>query len=309
MKVTLAVSLSWASLASTFIIGTAKNGVINYSGDGLSGVYIKEVQVERGNAATATQTVGGTLADVTEAGVPSYHSARLDLSDDWFDTVLPQAVTGDVVIAGRNGTVIVPASYAAGATFRLGPTSYTGGVPGILRAVGDVVGWMMVGRTLTEAERKWLLGYYKERVAKGLLVPGPELVVNGDFSGGTTGWTGNANSTLSVSDGVMTVSGSVGTVTAYQTIPVTQGRAYRIDGRLRKDTAATAAISLLNNIGTGLVYAEILYSASVLEEKSLCFISSITGSMFLNLRVYGGGTGAFKADAVSVKELRPEEDW
>lgn len=280
-----------------------------YTGDGASGILLWGAQAERGSVVSSYQLNGANLLDTTQPGDPSYPFVRFDLSDDRLDTVLPQAVTGDVVIAGRNGSVIAPHSYAANSTFQLGPTSYTGGTPGILRAIGDVVGWSILNKTLTAVERERLMRFYKRRGAKGLLAPGPELVVNGDFSGGTTGWTGNTNSTLSVSDGVMTVSGSVATVTAYQTIPVAQGRAYRIDGRLRKNTATTAAISLLGNIGFGTLYAEILYSASVFEEKSLCFISSITGSMFLNLRVFGGGTGAFEADAVSVKELRPEEEW
>lgn len=61
---------------------------------------------------------------------------------------------------------------------------------------------------------------------------GPELVTNGDFSQGTTGWSAGASATISVTDGVLmitTASGSVGT--AYQSSISTDIPAfYVVDG-------------------------------------------------------------------------------
>lgn len=167
------------------------------------------------------QEVDTTGVVTTEAGVLSYPFVRFDLSDDRLDTVLQQAVTGDIIIAGRNGSIIEPVSYAANTTFQLGPTSYTGGTPGILRAIGDVVGYTLIGRSTTELERNKLMDFYKFRGAKGLLVPGPELrtataTVNG-------GWT--------ESGGIVTAPGTTGTtdnVAFVLSSPTVAGRFYEV---------------------------------------------------------------------------------
>ena len=57
--------------------------------------------------------------------------------------------------------------------------------------------------------------------------PTQELVTNGDFSNGTTGWTAT-NATVTVSDGVATIVDNTGTGTFETSITTVAGRTYRI---------------------------------------------------------------------------------
>lgn len=280
---------------------------------GTGSINLGKLQIEDGPL-TPYQSVSLNGLITTEEGAPSYYFARLDLSDDRLDTVLPQAVTGDVVIAGRNGTLIAPASYAAGSTFQLGPTSYTGGVSGILRAVGDVVGWTVIGRTLTAAERKWLLDYYKERGAKGLLVPGgPELVTNGDFSNGTTGWTVPAGA--SVVDGQMNITAnSTADVDARASINVVAGKTYALTfDKISGPAGFGDPDWALNLNGPG--FTHVRFGLQPAGRYQLFFVSSVTGSDQLGIGNYAdgskapGGTQTVVVDNISVRELRPEEEW
>jgi hypothetical protein len=61
------------------------------------------------------------------------------------------------------------------------------------------------------------------------LVPGPELVTNGDFSSGTTGWTVDSPVTITVASGQATISRNSGTISQFprQAI-ITAGKWYRV---------------------------------------------------------------------------------
>lgn len=62
-------------------------------------------------------------------------------------------------------------------------------------------------------------------------VDGPELVVNGDFSNGTTGWTSSSGGVLEVEDGRLKLTGVYGSYSkAKQTISVTAGVQYLVGG-------------------------------------------------------------------------------
>lgn len=265
-----------------------------YTGDGTSGIKLAGPQFEIGAEVTDYQRVG-VATDTTETGVPSYPFVRFDLSDDRLDTVLPQAVTGDVVIAGRNGSVIAPHSYAANSTFQLGPTSYTGGTPGILRAIGDVVGWSILGKTLTAAERERLMRFYKRRGAKGLLVPGPELVVNGGFDTDLSGW---STSTFAWSDGAAV--GIATNPTMSQTMPTAAGKAYEVK------------IDVSNLVG-GTYFVRFVGGATVngpsLGNGSHTLVMVGAGSSNLLIDRAGGSIASATIDNISVRELRPEEEW
>ncbi|UOK70202.1 hypothetical protein [Ancylobacter polymorphus] len=267
---------------------------------GTGSINIGKLQIENGDL-TPYQSVSLNGLITTEEGVPSYYFARLDLSDDRLDTVLPQAVTGDVVIAGRDGTVIAPASYAAGSTFQLGPTSYTGGVSNILRAVGDVVGWAVIGRTLTAAERKWLLSYHKERGAKGLLVEaGPELILNGTFNTDASNWSSGSGATFAAVSGQLVVTNPSGGTNrrAIQSFSAVIGRAYRIRGQVISGGRI--------GVGTSSVATEIFQITGSVDQV---FVAT-SATMFVGLAVNSaaaGDTGVF--DNISVRELRPEEEW
>ena len=151
-------------------------------------VFAWGAQLELGSEVTPYQRVGNTL-DITESGVPSFAFLRFDLSDDVMPTVFPDGLEGDLMIFGRKGSWIQrDVSIAPGSNLNIGPTTIPNGPSGLMAALGDIVGWTAVNRTLSATEVNRLVSYHRGRGAKGLLVPGPELVVNGDFSAGGDGW-------------------------------------------------------------------------------------------------------------------------
>jgi len=272
-----------------------------YTGDGASGLMLWGFQAEPGSVVSAYQRIGANLDDVTEHGVPSYPFVRFDLSDDRLDTVLSQAVTGDVVIAGRNGSVIAPHSYAANATFQLGPASYTGGTPGILSAIGDVVGWSILNKTLTAAERDRLMRFYKRRGAKGLLVPGgPELAppssnLIGYFNEVSAATLSQVGDELSV-----TVTSNFGGANRLDfsfkplgfylvTMQLKSG-----DGRFTIDNAAFSSF-------VNITFSGPTTFIGVAQAR-------VDGLLRPNVRTQtAGGTTVWTG--FSIRELRPEEDW
>lgn len=188
----------------------AMYGLKTISGEDDPFFFLSDFQVEEGSVATPYQDVKGPhgfniTEPVTGAASPSY--LRFDLTDDKMTHTFPDGFTGDVMLFGRNGSWVEEnVTISAGGTLDIGPNSVTGGIPGSLDACGDVVGWLPVSRTLSAEERQYMVDYFKERGAKGLLVPGPELVTNGDFSNGLAGW-GFISGDWEVIDGRATVTG------------------------------------------------------------------------------------------------------
>lgn len=244
------------------------------------------------------QTVDVLGVGITEEGVPSYPFLRFDMSDDRLDTVLPQAVTGDVVIAGRNGSITTSHSYAANSTFQLGPTSYTGGTPGILRAIGDVVGWSILNKTLTTAERERLMRFYKRRGAKGLLVPGPELVVNGGFDMDLSGW---VTSAWVYQAGRAYLNTGTAFQAITQTAPMLVGKDYLIaydyevlSGQVQMVFNSQASPAPIHGVGNSSYTFAFRVSDSRASQFSIRNNAAVTEAYVNN---------------VSIRELRPEEEW
>lgn len=194
----------WKRLTFTFTPDTDADerlGVWFASDDSVDyRVRVGRPQVEVGTVRTAFQQVRENGFDVTEAGASSPAYLRFDLSDDKMTHTFPEGFTGDVMLFGRKGSWIEEnVTIPPGGDLDIGPggvnadasgfeSNPDGGIPGVLEAIGDVVGWLPVGRVLSASERQYMVEYYKERGAKGLLVPGPELIVNNNFSDGFTGW-------------------------------------------------------------------------------------------------------------------------
>jgi hypothetical protein len=82
--------------------------------------------------------------------------------------------------------------------------------------------------------------------SKGLVL-GPELVTNGEFSNGTTGW-GQTNATLSVSSGALLVNSTgnygIGSSNGFSTVI---GRTYKTSVKLVSCSAATARIRVITD--------------------------------------------------------------
>ena len=89
--------------------------------------------------------------------------------------------------------------------------------------------------------------------SKGLVL-GPELVTNGDFSAGTTGWVSGSplTSTAAVVGGEMQVTATVASGRQIQGFATVAGRSYRVVGQIRKISGAgTAAYLALTNSAGG----------------------------------------------------------
>lgn len=154
------------------------NTPASYTGDGVSGAYFWGAQIETGTNLTAYDYGG---------------------------------LKGTVLVAGRDGTAIDNISLPTG-VFSLGPATYTGGTPGILRAVGDIVGYTLIGRTATSVEQDQLIDFYKFRGAKGKLIQGRNLVQNGNFSNGLTGWsTTPATGTFEITSNILRITATQNT--------------------------------------------------------------------------------------------------
>jgi hypothetical protein len=269
-SITLTVAVTGTRFPAIF---TAENNLRVVTGTGSSGILLYRAQVEIGSAATAYD-YGGLF--------------------------------GDIIIAGRNGSAITSGVKAPDGNVSLGPTSYTGGTPGILRAIGDVVGWSILNKTLTAAERERLMRFYKRRGAKGLLVPGgPELVVNGDFSNGTAGWEA-LNGTISEASGRLRVSYGSANPYARQGVPCVVGKSYLLTGqyfggtettRLYMGSANTGANpqGIVDFVGNGS--ATLVFVATVATMWIIATGRSLIADEFVEF------------DNISIREIRPEEDW
>lgn len=136
--------------------------------------------------------------------------------------------------------------------------------------------------------------------SKGLVL-GPELVTNGDFSGGTTGWTAYA-STLSVSGGEVTVTNSgVNYGEIYQTVTTVVGQMYRISATLRVGTAATVNLRAETVLTAANLFQQTTSSASNVVISGYFVAtgtSTIVGCANANTN---NGTGIF--DNISVKSI------
>lgn len=257
-------------------------------------VDVRFPQVELGSVATPYQRVTNAN-DVREDGVPDVWSIVSDYSGDVLPATLPFAIDGEILIAGTGGTIIEPVSYASGSTFNLGIDTYTGGTPGILRAIGPIVGVVLLDRAFTDTEKAQLIAYYKAKGAKGLLVEGPELNATGldGFSLGS-GW--------AVNDGVITRSGqTVGSAiskTIFASVDTTS-RIYlfKVDASARSGDFTVAVSS------PGIDQAALPAGTGTLKA-----VVGATANRS-NMGITGVGTSTITASSISVKELRPQEDW
>ena len=211
---------------------------------------------------------------------------------------------GGVVVAGKNGTAFQSDVVSPTGVMDLGPLEYTGGTPGILRAVGDVVGYTMARKKFSDIEKAQLIRYYKKRGAKGVLVTGSELVINGDFSNGLNNWvvnSGTGNSVNTVSGGIQLLTTQIANANYFeQAISFTSGKQYEISfnatvvsGSAYVGLGITTAGAGRYDISSSGAYKVVLVGQSTIN--SVRFSRNTAGDITFN--------------NISVRELRPEEEW
>jgi hypothetical protein len=237
-------------------------------------------QLELGPEPTPYQRVGNAL-DVTEAGFPSPSYLRFDLSDDVLPTTYSAGFSGDVVVSGRQGSWFErDVTIAAGGAMSIGPRSFTGAPQDVLAALGDIVGWVSVGRTLTEGEVSRLLRYFRGYGARGLLVPGQEL---GDPA--LLGKRAGTDGTVTREGGILTFASAavnLSTSVAQEISGLTVGATYRFSGRMRRVSGSGPVFAQLRTAsgGGGTQLSSISFSNDEWNDFSLLFTADATARFF-----------------------------
>jgi hypothetical protein len=133
---------------------------------------------------------------------------------------------------------------------------------------------------------------------------GPELVTNGDFSDGTTGWTGYG-AILSADGGVLTVTsdgtGGSGVTDAYQAFSTVAGMWYQFSVNITAGT--TTAIIQIGNTNGG--NGELVQQVNVTGSLTVRYFAETSGTRYIQLRLYNGASGqTCSFSAVTNKTLR-----
>ena len=142
--------------------------------------------------------------------------------------------------------------------------------------------------------------------SKGLVLS-PELVTNGEFSDGTTGWTANVtNSAISVSAGALTLTRtSIGKATAYTAITTVIGKSYEFGGSV---TGTTGSIGLLyfsasTSASDPLQNCTFSTVSVAVQRKPFVFTAKAT-TTYIHLVIDNNGPGGTATiDNISVREL------
>jgi hypothetical protein len=135
---------------------------------------------------------------------------------------------------------------------------------------------------------------------------GDELVTNGDFSDGTTGWTGLLGATLSVTDGVLRVEEDnvdASTARANQVITTEVGKIYSVSADF-VDTNDNFGlyVNVNSNFGGALVSSD---DQTTPQTKELFFVATST-STYIILGSGGPSAGTYAEYAsISVREINP----
>lgn len=235
-----------ATQARIYVSVNAPTSVASTSGGGnnsVDGVVVNYLQLEQAAASTPYQKVT-TAFDMTEAGVNSYGYTCLDRADDKLTVTLPSSITGDLMLFGRNGSWLEAGVTLPSGAFDLGPTG-TVLTPGILSALGDLVGDVVIARTTSTEERDLAKRYFAGRGAAGWLVAGDNLWLDGGFTVNSgAAWTINGDGSYTAAGGT----GSIGYTGAGGGVIV--GRAYLVELEVTSRTSGTVVLPFDGGVST-----------------------------------------------------------
>ena len=131
---------------------------------------------------------------------------------------------------------------------------------------------------------------------------GPELVTNGDFSQGSTGWLYYGSGSINAVAGELAVTAAVAAPDnqAFQQVPVTYGKWYVISATVRVGSASSATLLLDGNtISFGGST-----TTSTLPVRLTRMFFSITSQISFTIKARVGGVGTAYFDNISVRELK-----
>lgn len=269
-----------------------------YIGDGNGTVHIAQPQGELGVEHAEFQRVTSNL-DIYEPGAQHTEYLRFDHVDDKMAQTFPDGFTGDLVVCGTEGSwVDKDVTVAAGNDLVIGPKNLPN-TSHILPALGDIIGWVPVGKSLTSAEQRAIVDYYKGRGAKGRLVPsGVELVTNGTFDSDLSGWYGSSEwQSLS---GEASINSALLYKELGQTIESIAGRPYLLTFDLR------------------VVSGQIRFALNATNYATKTFSAGVHSAAIIFIRPNDSRTKRFAfrnqleteayIDNISIQELIPEEE-
>jgi hypothetical protein len=135
--------------------------------------------------------------------------------------------------------------------------------------------------------------------SRGMML-GPELVSNGTFDTGTSGWASSSGATLSILSGELQITSSPG-VWASSQITTAVGRMYKISAKLKIGTNVAIFLRAGISEGTSTNFTKFTTS-STYTQISGYFIATATTTY---ISIGGGNTGELTnfADNISVREL------
>jgi hypothetical protein len=134
--------------------------------------------------------------------------------------------------------------------------------------------------------------------SKGLAL-GAELVTNGDFSSGTTGWTASASTTLSTDAERLKVTAGSTFAWAYQALTTVIGRTYKLTYSITNGDAVGCYMYV--DTAAGLSASNYNSGAQANGTYSAVFVATAT-TTYVKPFIQGSGKFAFY-DNISVKEL------
>ena len=153
---------------------------------------------------------------------------------------------------------------------------------------------------------KWLGAWSSETLARyaGATL-GAELVTNGDFSNGTTGWTGYNGATLSVSSGELVITGTAtDNPFASQGITTISGRVYRITATAKRGTFTNAQLQVGTAASGGATGFNLLNLSTTATQHTFDAVFTATSATsFINLQTWTNDNGVAYWDNVSVREV------
>lgn len=136
----------------------------------------------------------------------------------------------------------------------------------------------------------------------GVPILGPELVTNGDFSNGTTGWT-TRSSSASVAAGVVQITATASNYPGIEQVisGLVPGRSYLLSGATRRGSCVADSALAVSGIGA----SEMTNSSTVFKPSSVQFVATSTthsiGPYIKSSSATAGET--FFSSGVSVKEI------